>query len=560
VAAVESFCVNDPDSQFRLGNSLKKSGELPAAIEAFRKAIELRPDFVEAWNNLGNALKQSGKLAEAVPAYQRAIALRPGDAEAYFNLGNTFGLVEQMGEAIAAYRRAIAVRPDAGYVYANLGNALRESGELDEAIACYRRAVELEQNRIAAGNLLYTLYLHPDVTPQQILQEHALWNERFARPLVRGIRPHENDRSPDRRLRVAYVSHDLSLHPVGRFMLPLLAHHDQAAFQIFCYSDGPVDVMTERIKPHADTWRDTTGMPDEALAEQVRQDRIDILVDLSMHTNGGRMDLFARKPAPVQVTYLAYCGTTGLETIDYRLSDSYLDPSDRSQEAFYSEKSVRLSRNYWCYEPLEVAGEVSPAPSSKTGAITFGCFNKFAKASTVALEAWARILREAEGSRLMLQAPEGPHRDRAMRRFATLGVDPSRVAFVGRTSLPGYFARYAEIDIALDSFPCSGGTVTCDALWMGVPVVSLAGRTAMGRSGLSILSNVGLAELVAGAVDQYVQIAVELSRNTNQLRDLRAGLRDRMRGSPLMQAQQFARDVEAAFGSMWRKSCEGPWP
>jgi len=547
--------VKDADSQFRLGNALRKSGELAAAIEAFGRAIQLRPDFVEAWNNLGNSLKQLGRLAEAVGAYQRAIALRPGDAEAYFNLGNTFSLVEQMGEAIAAYRRAIAVKPDAIYVYVNLGNALRESGELDEAIACYRRASDMEQNGIAAGNLLYTLYLHPHVTPEQIRREHELWNERYARPLIQGIAPHDNDPSPQRRLRVGYVSHDLSFHPVGRFVLPLVSHHDHQAFEVFCYSDGPVDAMTEKIKRSVDVWRDTSGLSDEQLAKRIGEDRIDILIDLSMHTNGSRLGAFARKPAPVQATYLAYCGTTGLETMDYRLTDPFLDPLDGSQDQFYSEKSVRVPRTYWCYEPLEVAPEVGPLPCSEGKPITLGCFNKFAKVSGPALDAWGRILREVPGSRLFLQAPEGPHRERARKRIDAFKVDPRRVSFVGRTSPADYFKRYAEVDIALDSFPCAGGTVTCDATWMGVPVVTFAGRTGMGRSGVSILSNAGLAELVAENVEDYIRIAVELARDPERLAALREGMRDRLRRSPLMDAGGFARDFEGALRAMWRNWC-----
>jgi predicted O-linked N-acetylglucosamine transferase (SPINDLY family) len=238
------------------------------------------------------------------------------------------------------------------------------------------------------------------------------------------------------------------------------------------------------------------------------------------------------------------------------LTDPYLDPADGSKDESYSEKSVRLPRNYWCYEPLEIAGEVGPAPCLKTGAITFGCFNKFAKVSPPALDAWARILREVEGSRLLMQAPHGPHRDKARQRFAKAGVDPSRVDFVSSTSLVGYFQRYSQIDIALDPFPCAGGTVTCDALWMGVPVVSLAGRTAMGRSGVSILSNAGLGELVATDVDQYVRSAVGLARDADRLTSLRDGVRDRIRHSALMDARQFARDVEAAFRAIWKSWCE----
>jgi predicted O-linked N-acetylglucosamine transferase (SPINDLY family) len=288
---------------------------------------------------------------------------------------------------------------------------------------------------------------------------------------------------------------------------------------------------------------------DDQLPRLVRDDGIDILVDLTMHMKGSRLLAFARKPAPVQVTYLAYCSTTGLRTMDYRLTDPFLDPPG-GDESIYSEKSTWL-RSYWCYEPAADAPSVVPPPSARTGAITFGCLNNFGKLTPGTLDMWSELLSGVPGSRLLLFAPEGSHRERARQRLADGNVDPRRLEFVPLMHLNQYLSQYNQIDIALDPFPYPGGTTTCDALWMGVPVVSLAGATAVSRAGLSILSQIGFAELVARAPDEYLAIATRLAGDAPRLAELRLTLRERMRGSPLMDAPGFARDVERAFLEMW---------
>jgi len=288
----------------------------------------------------------------------------------------------------------------------------------------------------------------------------------------------------------------------------------------------------------------------------IQRDRIDILVDLAMHTHGNRLLVFARKPAPVQVTYLAYSGTTGLETMDYRLSDPYLDPPG-ADESVYSEKTVRLPHSFWCYQaPAQAPGVVEP-PAGTKGFVTFGSLNQYAKVSEIALSAWARILNEVPGSRLILHAAEGSHRESARGRFAAAGADACRIEFVARVSTAEYFSQYNRIDVALDTFPYPGGTTTCDALWMGVPVVCLPGGTAISRGGLSVLSNVGLAEWAAGGVDEYVKIAVALAGDLKRLAAVRGSMRERMLGSALMNATEFTRGVEAAFLAMWRGWCAG---
>ncbi len=441
---------------------------------------------------------------------------------------------------------------------ANLGAALRDRGETDEALAALRRAAEIDPDSAAIrSNLILTLYLHPGTDRDAITAEKREWDTRHVRPLAAATAGHGNDRAPERRLRIGYVSADLREHPVGRFMLPLLAHHDHEHFEVVCYSGAAVtDAITQRARGFTDVWRDISALEDEAVAGQVRADGIDILVDLGMHTIGNRLRVFARKPAPVQVTYLACCDGAGLSTIDYRLTDWYLDPAGAGEDDPF-EKPVRLPETYWCYAPGIETPEVSALPALGSRRVTFGCLNDFCKTTRALVEVWCRLLRKAPGSRLVLFAPTGASQERVRGIVRAAGIDAGRVELVTRVPVERYFARYHGIDIALDAFPYCGGTTTCDALWMGVPVVSLAGKMPTARGGVSILSNVGLPELIAPTEAEYVRIAANLARDTPRLAGMRSTLRQRMQASPLMDALRFARHVEAAFRGMWRTWCSG---
>jgi protein O-GlcNAc transferase len=542
-----------PEAHYNLAQALRRTGDLHRALGAYQQAIALRPDFVEAWNNLATALKQLGQLDPAIAAFQKAVALRPADIEPRYNLGNALAESGDPGQAIAVYEQALAHRPDAAHVIAALGNAHRSCARIPVALDCYRRSLAIEPAPDVASNLAYTLYLDPGAKPSDILAAHRDWDTRFARPLATQILPLANDRSPGRRLRIGYVSPDLSLHPVGRFMLPILAHHDHSAFEIHCYSDGPEDSLTARLRSSTDVWRQTAALSHAQLADQIRRDAIDILVDLSLHTRHNRLLTFARKPAPVQLSYLAYCGTTGLSAIDFRLTDPYLDPPGQG-DADHSERSIRLPQTYWCFQPIDGVPQVAPPPSLATGHVTFASLGTFAKASAPAVAAWLRILQSVAQSRLLVHAPLGPHRDRIRADASALGITPARVEFFYRLPLDGYFQLFSRIDIALDTFPCSGATVICDALWMGVPVITLAGQTAMARSGVSILSNAGLSNLVARDTDEYVSLATILALDPARLNDLRQTLRRRLTDSPLMDAPRFTRNFESALRAMWREA------
>lgn len=548
-----------PDSaeaHYNLGNALNGRGRFDQAMARYRRALELRPDYSDALVNLGNALNDQGKPDEAIDCYRSALELKPKDPNAHNNLGIALANQGNLDEAIARYRRALELEPRLAGAYINLGNALKDQGRLDEAIACYRRVLELRPaDAKAHGNLVYTLGFLPEQDPQSTFSELQRWNREHAQPLAKDIQPHSNDRAPDRPLRIGYVSPDFRSHPVGRFLLPLLETHDPEGFEIIGYSSVRLpDPITDRCRTHARRWHDVVGLSDEELAHKIRQDRVDILVDLTMHMTDNRLLVFARKPAPVQVTYLAYCGTTGLDTIDYRLTDPYLDPPGQD-ESFYSEQSVRLPETYWCYRPMAETPEPGALPALESGAVTFGCLNNFCKVTAPTLLAWSQVLQALPSARLVLHAKGGGHRDRVRDFLARHHVSSDRLTFVDAVPMAQYLQTWQRIDVALDPYPYNGGTTTCDALWMGVPVVSLAGRTAVGRAGLSVLSNVGLPELVARDREEYVAVALRLARDLPRLSELRATLRARMQASPLMDAPRFARNVEAAYRAMWHRWC-----
>jgi predicted O-linked N-acetylglucosamine transferase (SPINDLY family) len=540
------------------GVALRRIGRTEDAIKEFHQAISIRPIYADAYNNLGGAFADLHRSEDAMEAYRRALEIQPDFPEALYNLATSLLAHGRLDESIALNRRALELKPDLVPSLGNLATALKHAGQMDEALECHRRALAIKPDPIVADNLLLAVYFHPGYSPAQIRQEHDRWNRAFAAPLARNISAHTNDRRPDRQLKIAYISPDFREHPVGRFMLALLSHHDRERYEITCYSDvRREDAMTHKLKSFVDRWEDVTALSDESLAKKIEDDRIDVLVDLTMHLEYNRMFVFARKPAPVQVTYLAYAGTTGLDTIDYRFSDPFLDPAD-SDGSVYSEKTFRLPRTYWCYPPTAEAPAPNGLPALKAGHISFGCLNNFAKVTRPTLDMWQALLHGVPKSTLTLFCPDGGARRRTRDFFASQGIDPERLRFVRLAPLSQYFSLYHHIDIALDPFPYCGGTTSCDALYMGVPLVTRTGQTAVSRGGLSILANLGLTDLITDSSEQYVQFATDLAGNLSRLSDLRATLRGRMENSPLMDAPQFARDVEAAYRKMWETWCATP--
>jgi predicted O-linked N-acetylglucosamine transferase (SPINDLY family) len=542
-----------------LGAALQDQGRLDEAAACCRRAVELKPDFAEAHNNLGAVLKDLGRFDEAIACFRRALQLRPDYADAHNNLGNAFNDQRRLDEAVACYRRALELEPDDADAQVNLGSALKNQGRLDEAVACYRRAVELKPDDAGPhSNLVYTLNFCPAYDAKTIYEEHRRWNRRFAEPLAKFIQPHANERLADRRLRIGYVSPDFRDHVVGLNLLPLFRQHDRRQFEIFCYSQVlRPDEITARFQGYAGAWRNVVGLADEAVARLVREDRIDILVDLALHMARNRLLVFARKPAPVQVTFAGYPGTTGLSAIDYRLTDRYLDPPGFNEQC-YSEESIRLPDTFWCYDPLTDQPAVSPLPALEKGHVTFGCLNNFCKINDSVLKLWAQVLGAVDHSQIVVLAGEGSHCRRTRDLLQQQGIAPERVIFAAARPRPQYLALYHAIDIGLDTFPYNGHTTSLDSFWMGVPVVTIAGQTVVGRAGLSQLKNLGLPELIADSPEQFVSIAVELAGDLPRLGKLRATLRERMRGCPLMDASAFTRGIEAAYREMWRRWLAGP--
>lgn len=544
------------DSIHLLGVIALQTGNLDAALKLIQSAVRLRPDGAVYRNNLGLVLERLARHEEAIDALEEAIALDPEYAEAYNNLGHVLEREERLAEAEARYRQAIHLNREYAEPYTNLGNVLKDRGELDAAIAAYRQAIELRPDLSALhSNLLLTLHYHPGYSPADLAREHRLWAERHVAPLVSERRPHDNDASPDRKLRIGYVSPDFREHAVARFLLPLLANHDRSRFEVFAYADVTrPDHVTELARSQTDYWRDVENLSDAQLADTIRDDRIDVLVDLAAHSGRNRLLVFARKPAPVQVTYLAYCSTTGVDAIDYRLTDRYLDPPGEDL-SHYTERSIHLPDCYWCYSTPPLPADRVPPCDRRPGPPTFGCMNNFAKVTGPTLELWAQLLQRVSESRLLVYARAQRHRDRLLEVFAAAGIAPERLAFKGHQPLASYLDTYRDIDVALDPFPYTGGTTTCDALWMGVPVVTLAGRTAVSRSGSSLLSNVGLERLVAHSEAEYLDIATDLIRDSAELDAMRRGLRRQIESSPVMDAQNHTRNIEQAFREMWRRRC-----
>ncbi|HEX6766984.1 MAG TPA: tetratricopeptide repeat protein [Polyangiaceae bacterium] len=542
--------------QHALAQVLESRGELTGAIGHYHAALALDPESVEAHEDLAWVLRRVGRLEGAFVAARRALELAPDSAAAALALGAVLLDRQEVDEATNALRLAERLSPGLASAHSFLANALREAGQSSRALEHYRRALELDVADPAThSNLVFTMAYAPEAKAEDILAEARSWNAQHAGSLAAEQRPHSNTRDPERRLRIGYVSPDFRDHVQVLFTLPLFRNHHRRAFEIVCYSsvERP-DAVTQEIRAVADGWRDARALDDGRLAELVRSDGIDLLVDLTMHMADGRPALFARKPAPVQLCWLAYPGTTGLPAMDYRFTDPHLDP-ETSNDGVYSEESVRLRETFWCYEPRAKGLEPGPLPAGEDRVVTFGCLNTFCKVHDGVIDLFARVLRGVAGSRMVILAPAGETRRRVAAHFARKGVDEQRITFVGRVPRREYLMRYREIDLCLDTFPYNGHTTSLDAFWMGAPVVTLVGDTVVGRAGLSQAMNLGLPELIARTPDEYVERAVALAKDRSKLAALRAGLRARMESSPLMDSKRFTENVEAAYRSLWRRYC-----
>nr|MBI3614212.1 tetratricopeptide repeat protein [Nitrospirota bacterium] len=545
-----------PEFHNVLGEAYRVLGRIEEARASYRQALVLKPDFAEAHNNLGTVARD---VTETEACYRRALAIRPDYPEAHYNLGNVLRIKGSLQDAMASYERALTLKPDFVDAHHNLGNTFMDQGRVEDAMASFQRALALKPDNDRVHSALLFSMSYRDVAPDAVAQGFRKWNEQHARSLEGRKKPHLNNRDANRRLRVGYVSGDFREHPICYFIEPLLSAHDHTHVEVVCYSTDPwVDATTQRVQKYADAWRSLVGVKDEDAADLIANDRIDILIDLAGHTGGNRLLVFARKPAPVQVTYLGSLTTTGLTAIDYRLTDRFLTPPDTAE--WFAEELVRLPGCFLCYrQPAEVPA-VSPLPAAQAGHVTFGSCNNFTKVTPAVVELWSRILLHVPRSRLVLKDrnfADAAHRLGCLELFGRCGIEEDRIELLARTSIYDYFALYGRVDIGLDPFPYNGCTTTCDTLWMGVPVVTLAGVMSYSRFGVSLLSNLGLEELIATTPDAYVEKAVGLAKDLTRLAALRETLRQRMAGSPLCDAKAFAQGVERAYRDMWKRWCGG---
>ncbi|MEX2218057.1 MAG: tetratricopeptide repeat protein [Phycisphaerales bacterium] len=555
---VVSAFPGDPDYAHHLGLILLSQGGIDAAMPYLERSVQLAPGMADYRSNYATALNMRGRHAEAAQEYRRAIAVRPDAFAAQIGLASALISTMDYEGALGAARQASAIDPGRPEPWINMAIALTRCGRGAEGIATIEKALKrFADHPVLLTQLVANLHYRPEIDPDRIRTEH----ERLGRlMLARTPPPHPfaNTREPDRPLRVAYVSQDFHDHSVMHFFRPVLAAHDPAQAEVFLYSATMnADGVTAQVQASGAKWRDISRMPDQGIEELMRGDQIDLAVDLAGHTGGSRISALARRVAPVQASYIGYPNTTGVPTIDYRIVDEHTDPA--GAERYSTERLVRIPGCFLAYRPPDHAPEVGPAPSASGAPPVFGSFNAAQKIVEPVIEAWAAILKAVPGSRLLLKAQaweSASARKDYLAMLARAGAAPERVELLARIpDAEQHLALYHRVDVALDTFPYNGTTTTCEALWMGVPVVALAGRAHAGRVGVSLLNAVGLPDLVAETPEAYARVATDLAREAARLASLRASMRERVRGSVLCDGPGFTRKLEAAYREMWRSYC-----
>nr|WP_316639898.1 tetratricopeptide repeat protein [uncultured Roseateles sp.] len=537
-------------AHLNLGNVLTLQARWDEAAASYRRALQFNPQLLQAHFKLGIALAELGQQEAAAASYRDALRLRPDHAEAHGSLANALQALGRADEALPHYQRAIALQPGHGLFHSNLAYAYKEMGRFDDAAASYRAALALEPlNFEARSNLLFML----NYRPQQAgaldeARQFGLLAAQVAHPFTSWL----CRREPDRRLRVGLVSADLRKHPVGYFAQSVLAELGREVDLVVYANQATDDAVSMAIRSHCQHWRAVRALSDEALAQQIHADAIDVLIDLAGHTAHNRLPVFAWKPAPVQLSWLGYCASTGLDAIDAFVGDPWITPP--GAEAEFVEPVLRLPETFLCFTPPALDIAVGPLPALTQGAITFGCFNKPLKMNEAVVALWARVLLALPGSRLLLKCAR---QDALHERFARHGIAPERLLLEGASPRAEYLAAYNRVDIALDPFPYPGGTTSVEGLWMGVPVLSLRGATALSRQGESLLQNLDLPDWVAADGDDYLARAVAHAGDPQALAALRAGLRERLLRSPLCDAPRFAGHFDALLRRAWRGWCEG---
>ncbi len=527
------------------------------AAGALRRALAIDPSNADAHAALSDVLSVQGNMAGAITELEAVLAVRPDWVDALYNYGCLLRRQLRLEEAEDAFRRAIAGQPGHASAYRMLGEVLLAQCRADEAFELYRRARrECPDDFGLESAELFALCASERISDADLFARHVAFGKRIEEAYPPSTRPFRNARDPRRRLRIGYLSGDFRYHVVTLFMLPVLERHDRSAYEVFCYSTTDMsDGYTRQVSAHADVWREATGLSELQLAEAIASDEIDILVDLAGHSGISQLATMSRRPAPVQATWLGYLNTTGLTRIQYRISDRFADPAGIT-DRYHTEALIRLPHSQWCYRPFLSPPVAATPPCAKNGVVTFGAFHQAIKISPATRRLWARILEETADSRLLVMGVPAGRAEAELRRDLTRpGIAPHRITTVPYGSLQEYLRRFDAVDIALDTMPYSGGTTTCDALWMGVPVVTLPGSRSVSRSATSVLSSVGLTEWIAQDAEDYVGRAVRFAAQPERLAELRGSLRDRMRASPLMDEVGFTRGLEQAYRQMWGAWC-----
>lgn len=548
------------EAHFNLGNTLQSLAKYDEAATCIERALALKPDFAEAHVTLGSIWQNFEEYRNAEEEYRRAIEINPSLAAAYSNLGTILGLTRRFDEAMACYHQALEVEPDNVDALVNLGNVLKDMGRNVEALASLRQALTLDETCLQAHhNLLFVQNYLPEQSPEQMFADA----KEFGRIAARRAKPctsWPNTPESERKLRIGLVSGDLCSHPVGYFLVSVLQALSSLAsnrIEIYAYPNRICnDVTSDVLKRHCAAWHSVLGMSDALLSKRIRDDRIDILLDLSGHTANNRLPAFAWKPAPVQATWLGYFATTGLDAIDYFIADPWtLLPSE---EQFFSEKVWRLPDSRLCFTPPSEKVDVGPLPAMKNGFVTFGCFNNLSKLNEAVVDTWVSILKSVSQSKLFLKSQlvaESASRQRLIELFTSRGIDASRLILADYGPRAEYFEAYNQVDITLDPFPYPGGTTTVEALWMGVPVLTMGSTRFLSRQGVGLLSNAGLHEWVASDTEDYIGRATVFAGDLSYLAKLRASLREQILGSPIYDAERFARNFESALRGMWKTWC-----
>ncbi|OGI39689.1 MAG: hypothetical protein A2140_03810 [Candidatus Muproteobacteria bacterium RBG_16_62_13] len=582
---------NQPGVHYNLGAALARLGRLDDAVRAYQAAINLNPGFAEAWLNLGSLHSRRREYHDAMQAAREALRLRPGYPEAHNNLGQALAALDRHEEAIVSYREALKFNPDYPEAHGNLAASLTTTGLISEAAAHAREALRrsphfgeaannlgnalIRLGEISAAiqvlsdvqadspayasardNLLLALNYDPARTPENIADAHREWGRQFPVPTSPTPRPRQE------RLRIGYLSPDFSLHSVAFFIEPVLRHHNREQFEITAYADvSRADAVTQRLRGHVEHWCEVHTLNDPALCRRIRDDGIDILVDLAGHLRHNRLRVFAERAAPIQATYLGYPNTTGLEAMDFCITDDILDPP--GSEVLYTEKLLRLPTGFACYQPPDGAPPVAPPPAIANGYITFGSFHTLAKINAAVVERWSSLLQRLPDARLRLQTfglSDPSVREKIHNAFAAHGIATGRIDMHPESSLLDYLRAHGQVDIGLDTLPWSGHTTTCHALWMGVPTITLAGNRHAGRLGASALKASALPEFVALNQTDWQERILLLAKDTARLKSLRLGLRHQMLASTLCDGAGFVTALESAYRSLVRTGTQAQPP